>query len=745
MNKKIIIDANFLNETRAILLNNNNIDDIEYETATKQQNKGNIYLAKVTRVEPSLQAAFIEYGADKSGFLPFAEIHRDYYNLPNAEKKLLSPIESLQEIILANITQDNIAESAPTIERNYNPIIDSEEIDLKAIEKLIDEKIQSEFNLEVLDSDIETINSEQSNKEEDKEKQYKIQEVIKKGQIILVQVTKEERGNKGASFTTFIALAGKYCVLMPNTAMQNGVSRKISNADERKRLKTIISKITTNNNSSSIIVRTAGAGCTTLDIKRDYNYLVKLWNKIREITVKSAAPCFIHEEDGLIQKIIRDMFDHTVKEMIIQGSDAYQNAMKFMKDILPTELSKLKEYKNKVPIFTKFAIEEQLANLYQPVVSLPSGGYVVINPTEALISIDVNSGRATSEKNIEETALKTNLEAAREIARQVKLRDLSGLLVVDFIDMYDTRNRRIVERSFREFLSRDRAKIQTSNISQFGLLEMSRQRLRPSFLESNSSICSHCNGKGLVRADESNAMLILRTVENEIFNESVDVVNVYANINSVMYLLNKKRTEISIIEGKYNLKLNFYTDPTATSDNYSIEKVKLPKKSNNAVVNNKPLIQNQSSNYQEEKIYKNNSNKTKQKWKVTVNKSESVNDTNKNLVIRLDEENTDNDSTLVQELHLYEQKSNNLSKIDHISEISNGSEKNFIKENTEQLIEGVTEITPNADNAETKAKLKSKPRNRKKTYNRSKIHIRHSKSEHAAAQAQEPVTLSKEG
>ncbi len=634
MSKKIIVDANFPNETRVVLLNHsNNIEDIEYETAIKQQIKGNIYLAKVIRVEPALQAAFIDYGPDKSGFLPFNEIHPYYYNVLVSDLKSLTSINKLQEISLLDITQDDFVESET--KRDYNPIIDSEEIDLNAIERLVDEKIQVEFNLDVLDNDIETISVDKSDREEDnKQKQYKIQEVIKKGQVMLVQVTKEERANKGASFTTFISLVGKYCVLMANTPLQNGVSRKISNADERKRLKNIVSKITANNNSSgsSIIIRTAGAGCTTLDIKRDYDYLARLWNKIRENTLKSVAPCFIHEEDGLIQKVIRDMCDPTVKELIIQGSGAYQNAVKFMKDILPIDLVKLKEYKNKVPIFTKFAVEEQLAKLYQPVFALPSGGYIVINPTEALISIDVNSGKATSEKNIEETALKTNLEAAREIARQIKLRDLSGLVVIDFIDMYEARNRRIVERSFKEFLSRDRARIQTAHISQFGLLEMSRQRLSPSFLESNSSICSYCNGKGLVRADESNAMLILRTVENEIFNENIDLVNIFANIHSVIYLLNNKRSEISLIEDKYNLKLKFYVDPSATSDNYSIEKIKLPKKSSHTETGNKPLIQNQSSNYQEEKSIKETPvpNKKEQKWKIP-NKLETSSESNKDI------------------------------------------------------------------------------------------------------------------
>ncbi|MDR0296822.1 MAG: Rne/Rng family ribonuclease [Rickettsia sp.] len=676
MNKKIIVDANFPNETRVVLLNhNNNIEDIEYETTIKQQNKGNIYLAKVIRVELALQAAFIDYGPDKSGFLPFTEIHPYYYNILASDLKSLPSINKLQEIALSDITQDDLVEFET--KRSYNPIIDSEEIDLNAIERLVDEKIHVEFNLDVLDNDIETISVDRSDREEEnKQKQYKIQEVIKKGQVLLVQVTKEKRGNKGASFTTFISLAGKYCVLMPNTPLQNGVSRKISNADERRRLKNIVSKITSSNSSSasSIIIRTAGAGCTTLEVKRDYDYLVRLWNKIRESTLKSIAPCFIHEEDGLIQKVIRDMCDHTVKELIIQGSDAYQNAVKFMKDILPTDLGKLKEYKNKVPIFTKFVVEEQLAKLYQPVFALPSGGYIVINPTEALISIDVNSGKATSERNIEETALKTNLEAAREIARQIKLRDLSGLVVIDFIDMYDTRNRRIIERTFKEFLSRDRARIQTANISQFGLLEMSRQRLRPSFLESNSSICSYCNGKGLVRADESNAMLILRTIENEIFNENIDLVNIFANIHSVIYLLNNKRSEVSLIEGKYNLKLRFHVDPSATSDNYSIEKIKLPKKSNHAEDANKPLIQNQSSNYQEEKNNKEpiipNPNKKKQKWK-TSDKLETSSELNKNVEVTIDKEKVDS--------------SQEINKVLVVSELDNENVVDTIKSNRKYI------------------------------------------------------------
>lgn len=615
MNKKIIIDANFPSETRVVLLGqSNNIEDIEFQTTVRQQNKGNIYLAKVTRIEPSLQAVFIEYGMDKSGFLPFSEIHPNYYNLPASERNF--PVNAFPEIALSNITVEDDKEKPAAI---YDSLVDSEEIDLKNIEDLVESKFQSELNLEAAD-DIEIIQSGV----EQNVSQYKVQDVIRKNQILLVQVTKEERGNKCAAFTTYISLAGKYCVLMPNKGSQNGISRKISNGEERKRLKDILNKIVSGDkNAYSVIVRTAGRGSSTLDLKKDYNYLARLWNKIRKSTIKFPAPCFIHEEDSIIRKTIRDMCDHNVKEVLIQGQEAYEDASKFMQDLLPSELSKLKEHKNKTPIFTKFQVEEQLVKLYQPVVTLPSGGYIVINPTEALISIDVNSGKSTSEKNIEETALKTNLEAAKEVAKQVKLRDLSGLIVVDFIDMSEAKNRKIIERTFKEFLSRDRARIQTGNISQFGLLEFSRQRLRSSFLETNSAICSHCNGKGVIRASDANAMLILRTIENEIFEERIDVINVFTNIVSVIYLLNNKRAEIKFIEEKYNIKLNFYSDPNATSDSYSIEKVKLLKKNNNNVNPVKPVIQNHSADYTEEESKKEQLRKNKHKWK-TANNSNNI-------------------------------------------------------------------------------------------------------------------------
>jgi len=597
MSKKIIIDANFPSETRVVLVDNsNNIENFELSIANKKQIKGNIYLAKVLHVVPSLDAAFVEYDHGKSGFLPFREIHPDYYQTLSIDKKNHELV--LNELKEAKITAEDL--NSQSVTASLRHLADQEDIDIKLLEKLVDEKIVSDFDIEAEEDDIEPIAPKKTQENSGYDKHHKIHEVIKKGQLLLVQITKEARGNKGASMTTYISLAGKYCVLMPNKSSNNGISRKISNADERKRLKNIISDMTMDSdNKSSVIVRTAGAGHSTLEIKKDYDYLIRLWNKIREATLNSTAPCFIHQEDGLILKTIRDTFDKNVKEVVVQGKDAYEECVKFMKDISASETKSIKEYKGKAPIFTKFGIEDQLIKLYQPIVSLPSGGYIVINPTEALISIDVNSGKSTSERTIEETALKTNLEAAREIARQAKLRDLSGLIVIDFIDLTESKNRKILERSLWEYFSKDRARIQTSAISSFGLLEMSRQRLRSSFLEMHSNMCNHCNGKGVIRCNDSNAMLILRTIENEIFNGSYDIVNIYGTQNTVLHLLNDKREEINFVEQKYSIKLNFMIDTEATSDSYSIEKIKLADKNKASPVDEIPALQNKTDIYRE--------------------------------------------------------------------------------------------------------------------------------------------------
>lgn len=562
MVKRILVDATYPQETRVVLLSDNNqIEELEYETSNKQQIKGNIYLAKIVRIEPSLQAAFIEYGNDKNGFLSFSEIHPVYYHIPASDRDKISA--DLQSIARPEITQNDIAEASK------NRSGDDLEAGLLSLDGEIEEATE------------ETPDEEEGaeNKKSSKENlynQYKIQDVIKKGQILLVQADKEARGNKGASFTTYISLAGKYCVLMPNSGGHNGISRKIASGDERRRLRAIIDDLVSEEEREkvSLIIRTAGIRKSTYDIKRDYDYLVRLWNKIREVTLTSTAPSFIHMEDDIIKKTIRDMCDHNVKEVLVQGEYAKACASEIMHNMLPSDVHKVVEYTAKTPIFSKFGVEEQLSSLYQPISPLTSGGYIVINPTEALISIDVNSGKATSERGIEETALRTNIEAAKEIARQLKLRDLSGLIVIDFIDMYESRNRKLVERTFKEALSKDRARIQVGPISSFGLLEMSRQRLRSSFLESNTKMCGHCNGKGIVRADESNAMLILRTIEQEIFKSEVDIVNVYAHLSAIMYLLNNKRHEIKLIEEKHEVTLNFLHDAEATSDSFSIEKIR---------------------------------------------------------------------------------------------------------------------------------------------------------------------------
>lgn len=562
--KKIIIDANYPSETRVALLNeNNSIEAIEYDTANKHQIKGNIYLGKIVRIEPALQAAFVEYGSGRNGFLPFSEIHPDYYNIPALDKETKDQLATLHKMTPPEITSEDMAEKA-----SAKDVGEIEEGSLDPDMLQIKDDVDNGD-----DNEIESISSRDT--DSNAYRNYKIQDVIKKGQVILLQAQKEERGNKGASFTSYISLAGKYCVLMPNRPGHNGISRRIASLEERRRLREIVSSLTAEDSSNvSIIVRTAGIARTTYDIKRDYDYLARLWNRVREATIKATAPAFIHMEDGIILKTIRDMLDHNVSEIIVQGASAHKDSAEFIQNIIPSEAGKLKEYKNKVPIFTKFGIEDQLSNLYQPVAKLPSGGYIVINPTEALISIDVNSGKATSERNIEETAAKTNIEAAVEVARQLRLRDLSGLVVIDFIDMYETKNKRLVEKTLRQNLTRDRARIQTGNISPFGLLEMSRQRIRSSFLEANSKICHHCSGKGVVRADESNAMLILRTVENEMMTGSADTVNIFAHLDVVLYLVNHKRKEIAGIESKHGIKLSFLHDVNATSDSFSMEKLK---------------------------------------------------------------------------------------------------------------------------------------------------------------------------
>lgn len=577
MSKKILIDAGHQEEVRLAVCNNTAIEEFDYQSQVKKSTKGNIYLAKVTRVEPSLQAAFVDYGSEKHGFLSFAEIHPDYYQIPIADRQRLleelrradkadnesktKPITQDESVISSNLDTDELqTENLSTANRTY------EEAEMPEDEQLY---------INHLDTD-----EESSNDRPQFYKRYKIQEVIKKGQIILIQIEKEERGNKGASLTTYISLAGRFCVYMPNATKGGGVSRKIADDQDRQRLKKISTELTQQelDNQGTVIIRTAGAYKTKTEIKRDLQYLQKLWDNIRELTVKSTAPAFIYEEGDVIKKAIRDLYDSDIDEIIIQGTKAHNDAVEFMKLILPRHVNKLKLYSGNIPLFASMKIEEKIAELHNHKVALRSGGYIVINHTEALVAIDVNSGRATSERNIEDTALKTNLEAAEEIARQLRLRDLSGLIVIDFIDMEELRNKKSVERVLKEALHHDKAKIQVGRISSFGLLEMSRQRLKQNFLESNSEICNYCNGRGRVRHIESTAIVVIRALETEIAQGLADEIKVSGSSQLMFYILNNKRAEITALEQNFGGKIIFYTDESAGGDGFFIEKKKSTKK-----------------------------------------------------------------------------------------------------------------------------------------------------------------------
>lgn len=559
MAKKILVDALYPDETRIAVIENGRLEDFDYNAISKKSIKGCLYLAKVTRVEPSLQAAFIDYGGDKHGFIPFAEIHPDYYNIPVQDKQVM-----LDQAKESHDTSTDQPESVPDEEVSAEDAAGNQESDA-ATEENADKDLGDVPSVD--EGFLDKIKKQYAAK-------YKIQEVIKRNQILLVQATKEERGNKGASFTTYISLAGRYCVIMPNSNSPGGISRKINAIEDRKRLKSIVDDIN-NNNSISAIIRTIGQNRDKNDILQDYNYLVTLWDNIREKTLSSTAPAFIHAEDDMIKRIIRDMYDDETDEILIQGHEVYNAACNISKIMVASDDVKIREYKEKNPIFSRYQVDEQIANLYNQVVTLESGGYIVIDHTEALIAIDVNSGKATSERNIEETATKTNIEAAREISRQVKLRNLSGLLVIDFIDMMETRNKRAVERTMKDMFYDDKAKIQLGHISNFGLLEMSRQRLKPSFLEYNAVLCTHCNGKGVTRSLESNALMILRTIESEVCKARIQKLNVYAHPESVMFILNNKRKGIFEIETKFNTAINFLQDGELSVDSFAIENVNL--------------------------------------------------------------------------------------------------------------------------------------------------------------------------
>ena len=717
MAKKMLIDATHAEETRVVVVEGNKVEEFDFESENRRQLAGNIYLAKVTRIEPSLQAAFIDYGGNRHGFLAFSEIHPDYYQIPVADREalmaeerayseamrrkddgevsdeiaeddLLSEEDSRTDLKKIEVNEPEVtddgsksqpdddkagkktskgkskiskAKSKPSAEKK----IDDEKsggVDIVSGEEKVEKKprgrprkpskpiaanIDTESNDEVINSDdlagsdgevksdvespednetnvkkrryrkrsrkqnedssssklgsvgektdldspkkeqrsdddpkkeieaISEIDDEQDIRRVRKPRQrrYKIQEVIKVRQIMLVQVVKEERGNKGAALTTYLSLAGRYCVLMPNTARGGGISRKITNLSDRKKLKEIANEIDVPI-GAGLIVRTAGAKRTKIEIKRDYEYLQRLWEQIRELTLKSIAPSKIYEEGDLIKRSIRDLYNRDIDEVLVEGERGYQNANDFMKMIMPSHSKNVKHYNDGMPLFARYQVESFLSAMFNPVVQLKSGGYIVIGITEALVAIDVNSGRATKEGSIEDTALKTNLEASDEISRQLRLRDLAGLIVIDYIDMDERKNNASVEKRIKDRLKSDRARIQVGRISGFGLLEMSRQRLRPGMLEATTQSCQSCHGTGLIRSDDNLSLSILRQIEEEGVRKRSEEVLVKCPVSIANFIMNQKRDYVASIEKNYGLSVRIEGNLNLVSPEYSIEKLK---------------------------------------------------------------------------------------------------------------------------------------------------------------------------
>ncbi|NRB12956.1 MAG: Rne/Rng family ribonuclease [Rhizobiales bacterium] len=727
-NNKMLIDATHAEETRVVVVKGNKIEEFDFEAANRRQLKGNIYLAKVTRVEPSLQAAFVDFGGNRHGFLAFSEIHPDYYQIPAADRAILRQEEA--EAVAAAKLEDELedanadanadldaetrdeegnegnngrrgrnqnrrrgrrnntrfarrpargiytslpeteakedgvksatdkddndeaknsrtrggrgrgrgyrnrgrsrwnrggnrllrgvytslppyisalnedtpfekydqkqAEAKPTSLPEATGLADSVKSDQIAnnsgVVSIFDEESTPTDKTSDVDTDVEDDDASQAKVADEPtdtgkraapaakpakrktrpRKRYEIQQVIKRRQIILVQVVKEERGNKGAALTTYLSLAGRYCVLMPNTAKGGGISRKITNISDRKRLKEVAESLVLDE-GMGLIVRTAGANRTKIDINRDYEYLIRLWENVRNLTLRSVAPHLVYEEGNLIKRSIRDLYDREIDSVIVSGEKAYKDAKAIMQMLMPSHAKKVLHYKEAQPIFIRHQIEQQLDSIYSPNVTLKSGGYLVINQTEALVSIDINSGKSTKENSIENTALKTNLEAAEEIARQLRLRDLAGLVVIDFIDMEESRNNRAVEKRMKDCLASDRARIQVGRISHFGLLEMSRQRLRASLLEGSTDMCPHCHGTGLIRSNSSMALHILNALEHQLIQGRGPSLNIFAPLNITMFLLNNKRAQLFEIENRYNARVNIEVDPHLEGVSYRIE------------------------------------------------------------------------------------------------------------------------------------------------------------------------------
>ncbi len=602
MTTRMLIDARHREETRVAVVTGNRIEEFDFESAEHKQIKGNIYLAKVTRVEPSLQAAFVDYGGNRHGFLAFAEIHPDYYQIPKEDRERLLAEEAeaaAEEAALREQEEDaGYADSYHNEDDDGdagNHEVEGDDGDLIEVESddsvdTIDVSEGEEPDLG--DEDSEAPVSEEGEAQEggrrnrrtrgkggrggqngrggrpgqakasdearakrmNLRRRYKIQDVIHRRQVLLVQVVKEERGNKGAALTSYLSLAGRYCVLMPNTSHGGGISRKIHSSTDRKRLKSIISDLALPA-TMGCIIRTAGLARTKPEIKRDFDYLARLWDEIREKTLKAAAPALIHTDSDLVKRAIRDIYNRDIDEVMVEGAEGYKQAKDFMKLLMPSHAKRVQQYADPVPLFQRYNVEDQLNAMYHPIVQLKSGGYIVINPTEALVSIDINSGRSTKEHGIEATALSTNLEAAREIARQLRLRDMAGLVVIDFIDMEHHSNARKVERAMKDALKHDRARIQVGRISGFGLMEMSRQRLRTGVLEASTRECPHCEGTGLVRTASSSALSALRLVEEEAARGNGNQIVLQASQEATIYVLNNKRGELAAIEDRYHVRV----------------------------------------------------------------------------------------------------------------------------------------------------------------------------------------------
>ena len=607
MAKRMLIDASHAEETRVVVADGTRLEEFDFESAARKQLKGNVYLAKVMRVEPSLQAAFVDYGGNRHGFLPFNEIHPDYYQIPVADREALyaeqaevdesdepatartaAPAEngSVDEAPPEGDAQPDGAETADVAEAAADgESAAGEEAesagseDNGAAEAGGDADGASPPNGD--GGDVEVMGGDELDDLERRRLQasrsllsrrYRIQEVIRKRQILLVQVVKEERGNKGAALTTYLSLAGRYIVLMPNAIRGGGISRKIVNADDRRRLKKIMSDLDIPARMA-VIVRTAGLSRSKTEIRRDLEYLLRRWQNIRDLTMESMAPCVINEEANLIRRSIRDLYTRDIEQILIEGDEGYKTAKGFMKTMIPSHAARVKPYRDRIPLFVRYQIESQLDSMYGPELQLKSGGYLVINPTEALVAIDVNSGRATKERTIEETALKTNLEAAEEIARQLRLRDLAGLIVIDFIDMDESRNQRAVERKLKEAMRSDRARIRMGRISPFGLMELSRQRLRPSLVEASMERCESCGGTGVRRSVESSAVHALRAIEEEgLQGRSAEILlRVPAAVG--LYIFNRKRRMLEEIEQRYEFAVSFEQDDSLVPPSYAIERI----------------------------------------------------------------------------------------------------------------------------------------------------------------------------